>query len=131
MEAAETNAQQLKGELHVGKVANGSTAENAAGEKPCHRCGRRGHKDWECHFKDFICNHCKKKGHLARVCRSRTQTQDTDISQTDWWQRQGAEQTERQMDRDSLNRESLIRRLTAQFSLLHAPPADPSLSRWS
>ena len=74
MEAAETNAQQLKGELRVGKVANGSTAETAAGEKPCHRCGRRGHKEWECRFKDFICNHCKKKGHLARVCRSRTQT---------------------------------------------------------
>ena len=31
---------------------------------------------------------------------------DTDISQTEWWQRQGAGQTESQMDRDSLNRES-------------------------
>ena len=48
MEAAETNAQQLKGELRVGKVANGSTVENAAGEEPCHRYGWKGlsHQIW-------------------------------------------------------------------------------------
>ena len=46
MEAAERNAQQLKGgELRVGKVADGSPAE---GTKPCQHCGRRSHREWEC-----------------------------------------------------------------------------------
>ena len=73
MEAAEANAQQLKGELHVGKVACRSTSENLT-EKQCYRCSRRGHGEWECRFKDFICSHCKKKAHLAKVCRSQIQS---------------------------------------------------------
>ena len=35
----------------------------------CYRCGGN-HKAPDCKYKDAICNSCKKKGHLARVCCS-------------------------------------------------------------
>ena len=37
----------------------------------CNRCGARSHKANDCKFKDAVCYHCKKVGHLAQVCRSR------------------------------------------------------------
>ncbi|XP_065915317.1 uncharacterized protein [Dysidea avara] len=36
----------------------------------CYRCGEP-HLATECQFKDTECHLCKKKGHLARVCRSK------------------------------------------------------------
>ena len=36
----------------------------------CYRCGGC-HLSNTCRFKDTECHHCKKKGHIARVCRSR------------------------------------------------------------
>ena len=36
----------------------------------CYRCGAK-HKATECRFKEAECNFCKKKGHIAKVCRSR------------------------------------------------------------
>ena len=38
----------------------------------CHRCGGA-HFASECRFKEFICHSCKKRGHLARCCRTRIQ----------------------------------------------------------
>ena len=45
------------------------------GEKPpqhikCYCCGKANHKAPECCYKDAICTKCKKKGHLAKVCRN-------------------------------------------------------------
>ena len=37
---------------------------------PCSRCGGR-HRPSDCKFKDATCHFCKKKGHLARVCRTK------------------------------------------------------------
>ena len=36
----------------------------------CYRCGGN-HSAATCHCKDFICHYCKKKGHLAKVCRKK------------------------------------------------------------
>ena len=36
----------------------------------CYRCGGK-HKATDCKFRDAECNFCKKKGHIAKVCRSK------------------------------------------------------------
>ena len=41
-----------------------------ANSTDCYRCGGK-HKASECKFRDAECNFCKKKGHIAKVCRSR------------------------------------------------------------
>ena len=44
-------------------------------ETPCYQCGGK-HAPRDCRFKDAVCHSCKKRGHLARVCRSK-RTQGT------------------------------------------------------
>ena len=67
MEAADRNAQKLKGTEHnpyrVGEVS--------AATYPCYRCGSDRHKPKDCRFKEVECRNCKKIGHLAKMCRSR------------------------------------------------------------
>ena len=41
--------------------------------KECHRCGGR-HEPSTCPFKQYDCHFCKKKGHLARVCRKKSRS---------------------------------------------------------
>ena len=38
--------------------------------KPCYRCGATDHWASTCRFKDTTCHKCKKRGHIAKVCRS-------------------------------------------------------------
>ena len=40
------------------------------GKTSCYRCGGN-HKPNTCPCKEFVCHFCKKKGHLAKVCRKR------------------------------------------------------------
>ena len=42
--------------------------------RDCYRCGGKHNAD-DCRFKETICHFCKKKGHLARVCRSKATQQ--------------------------------------------------------
>ena len=49
-------------------------------EIPCYRCGGT-HSPRDCRFKDAVCHSCKKRGHLARVCRSK-RTQGTAAGQS-------------------------------------------------
>jgi len=37
----------------------------------CFACSKSNHKFNECRYKEFICDVCKTKGHLAKVCKSR------------------------------------------------------------
>ena len=39
-------------------------------EPECHRCGGK-HDLTRCRFKDYECHYCKKRGHLASVCRKK------------------------------------------------------------
>ena len=37
-------------------------------DQSCHRCGGK-HHPAHCTYKEYECHHCKRCGHLARVCR--------------------------------------------------------------
>ena len=63
------DTQEMKStELAVRKVI---TPRSAVQTKPCYRCGKEGHEPHPCGFRETISHHCKKRGHLARVCRSK------------------------------------------------------------
>ena len=46
------------------------------GKGECFRCGGK-HDPSSCRFKQYDCNFCKKRGHLARVCRKRGSSNST------------------------------------------------------
>ena len=88
-EAADRNARELDKGVQptpVHNVANtGGRSRQRGGPRQgggsrtsdCYRCGGRNHKPEHCHFKDSECHHCKKKGHLAKVCRTRRREEET------------------------------------------------------
>ena len=68
MEAAEKTTLRLREpELavqHVGK-AKGSQSAKSSSQGQCYCCGSK--------FREVICHHCQKRGHIAKVCHSRKQ----------------------------------------------------------
>ena len=80
-EAAVQNSRLLSGPSALAPVnfADPSPAEDSLNDKPscikpCYRCGGR-HSSRICRFKDTVCNFCRKRGHIQRVCQSRLQQQ--------------------------------------------------------
>ena len=76
METAEQNAREIqgsgpcrstKGEKHVWKVKE---SPKPTEETTCYRCGGK-HEQMTCRFKEVLCRSCGKKGHIAKVCRSK------------------------------------------------------------
>ena len=45
-------------------------SNDRANDKECYRCGGK-HLATTCRFKDSVCNFCRKRGHLQRVCQTR------------------------------------------------------------
>ena len=85
MEAADRNARDLqKAQIPAVNAVRPPAKKHfkappkSAGDRPtsrtrvveCYRCGGP-HLATECQYKDSECHLCKKKGHLARVCRSK------------------------------------------------------------
>ena len=82
LEAAEQHARSLRGSstaVHQVSQSKGASqgtvplhhhARTQGRGKECYRCGSADHLAATCCFVDTICHQCKKKGHLARVCRS-------------------------------------------------------------
>ena len=48
--------------------------------KPCYHCGKSNHKATACYYKEAVCNNCKKKGHIAKICRSKLPTKSAHTS---------------------------------------------------
>ena len=57
-------------------AVNTESKDSQAPRGPCFRCGGR-HSSLTCRCKSWICNSCGKKGHVARVCRSRSSVRTT------------------------------------------------------
>jgi len=60
MEAADLNAQQLKGADPTVQFVSSRMTPSQAVLKPFYRCGRNSHHAAECKFKDVICHTCGK-----------------------------------------------------------------------
>ena len=82
-EAADRNAKSLKGsESAIHRVHKQRTTPNPTTNRsspswvtttptPCHQCGRSNHDKKDCHNQESVCHFCKKKGHIASVCRAK------------------------------------------------------------
>ena len=64
MEAAERNTKLWKG--------NGDAPiQRVTPSQSCYQCGATNHLPGECRFRDEVCHACKKRGYIAKVCRSK------------------------------------------------------------
>ena len=81
-ESAEHNAVQLQkpSQTPTAQVCklgekNSTASQNRKSPSTCYHCGGK-HQQRDCPFKEAECHRCKKKGHLAQECHSKTkQTQ--------------------------------------------------------
>ena len=130
IESADKNAKDLQGQRQPPMTAvnamtckrgppRGTRARTDAEkltETPCYRCGGK-HSPRDCRFKDAVCHSCKKRGHLARVCRSK-RTQGTAAGRYD----DGGKQPQQ--------RHALHGKLNEQFgkraTSVHRIPREPS-----
>ena len=70
METADRDSRELQAQI-TGPVPMNTVARmQATATKPCFHC-REQHSPATCHFKDFVCNFCKKTFHIMRACRSK------------------------------------------------------------
>ncbi len=72
-QSAEANANALStAQVHVAWIPDRCEPRRDEGRDvtPCYRCGNR-HAATSCRFRDATCNHCGRKGHIMRACRSR------------------------------------------------------------
>ena len=82
MEAAATNSKALQqNEIDSSASIKRFSSSSRQSSRPtamkpmklCYRCGQGDHHHSKCPHKETICHYCHKKGHLARVCRSKAQ----------------------------------------------------------
>ena len=88
METAICDASELQSELnpvpHVDKLteSNKATAAKPVTTRYCYRCGGNTHMTHNCFYRDQICHHCGKQGHIQRVCRSKQQGKPKQAAKT-------------------------------------------------
>ncbi len=66
MQSAERDAQDLQPR----KPVHALCWKEESPQTVCYRCDGD-HRASDCRFQDVECHHCKKKGHIAHVCRSK------------------------------------------------------------
>ena len=76
-EAAEKNSKALNAPVDVHRTSTLTEHHSRPTDHTtdratiaCYRCGGR-HSASDCRFRSSVCNYCKKKGHIQRVCRRR------------------------------------------------------------
>ena len=62
---------QLSASSTTPKKRNSGGKSQATSTKACYQCDGTGHRADDCRFKEVTCNHCRKKDHIAKACRSR------------------------------------------------------------
>ena len=90
METAIRDASELQSELnsnpvpHVDKLTehNKLTPAKPATNPHCFRYGGNTHMTHNCFYKDQICHHCGKHGHIHRVCRSKQRRKPKQATKT-------------------------------------------------
>ena len=70
MESADRNTQDLQKATAQSVAVHAVHKQGSSGV--CYRCGGK-HWSSDCRFRDAECRACGKKGHIARVCRSKAQ----------------------------------------------------------
>ena len=56
----------------INKIHQALSSTNKGDQKICFSCGSKDHLRMACRFKDVQCHKCHKQGHIAKVCRSKT-----------------------------------------------------------
>ena len=68
----------VSSDLHVARVQHRRATQPTRKSQPvpmlspCQTCGSTQHLRANCKFRERLCNHCQRKGHLERVCRQKT-----------------------------------------------------------
>ena len=68
------NVIKEKHKKHFGKNkqkknSNGNNKGNTDNSENCKHCGKNNHKSFQCRYKEYVCNKCNNKGHLAIICK--------------------------------------------------------------
>ncbi|KII61943.1 hypothetical protein RF11_06952 [Thelohanellus kitauei] len=66
IEAASKDASKMEDGGGVNLVKKENTPQKL--RKGCCHCGRKGHEEMSCYFKEATCHNCGKKGHIKAVC---------------------------------------------------------------
>ena len=77
MEAAEFETQQWHASPDTANIRK--VTQHSSPSQPrtsCYRCGGR-HLSSDCRFKEAVCHFCQKKGHIAKVCKSKKREQSS------------------------------------------------------
>ena len=89
METSIRDASELQSELNPNPVPNVKLTEHykqtpakLVTTPPCYCCGGNTHMTHNCFYKDQICHHCGKQGHIQRVCRSNQQGKPKQATKT-------------------------------------------------
>ena len=87
MESAEQEVRDLSGgpgpkqvnRLSRSKASHAKQPHQSKGATTCYRCGGN-HKAPVCPFKDSVCHFCRKKGHLAAVCKTKQRQREKTLA---------------------------------------------------
>ena len=77
MEAAESETQQWHASPDTANIRK--VTQHSSPSQPrtsCYCCGGR-HLSSDCRFKEAVCHFCQKKGHIAKVCKSKKREQSS------------------------------------------------------